>query len=742
MASNGGNPDESPIGDALREGDPRQAGPFTLLRRLGQGGMGTVYLGRAPDGELVAVKLIHPQWAADPEFRRRFTREIAAAQRVARFCTAPVLAADVEGDTAYLVTEYVPGPTLQRAVREQGPLSGSHLESVAVSVAVALQAIHAAGIVHRDLKPGNVLLSPLGPKVIDFGIAQLAEAGAHTSSAIVGTPAYMPPEQARGEHVTSASDIFAWGALVTYAATGHSPFGDGPPPSVLYRVVHHEPDLAALEPDLRALVAQALAKDPAHRPTAQQLLDALTRHAPAAQATAAGRTGEETGAEVTGGTAVARRRPRVVAGAAAAAVALVTAGVVIALRIGPAGGDDGGPPSQAIGSQKVPASSTGPASAASRGGAGGGTGGATDGGEDPATDGAVGGVKDGNPLGGQAVRFYVRPDSDAAEQASIWQADGRKGDAALMRALARVPQSVWLEARMSDADAARVVNATLDVAGKQKAVAVFVTDGIPVRDCYPNGAPDSRAYASWIDAIATAIGDRPAVVVLEPNSLSKLPGAPGCSLGGPDGEKNRFAQLSGAVRRLGALPKTAVYLDGGQQYWPSIADAASRLIKAGLDQADGYFLNASGFQPTADVEAYGVRLAKCVHLMKERAGSRCQAPEIDTVSNDTPGLPHFVIDTGRNGRGEWHPPAGKYKQAQEWCNPPGRGVGARPTTDTRSGLTDAYLWLRDPTKSNGTCTRGTSGPEDPVYGLMAPHGGAFWPDLALQRAKNAVPPLR
>ncbi len=706
--------------------------------------MGAVYLGRAPDGRQVAVKLIHPQWAADPGFRRRFTREITAAQRVARFCTAPVLAADVEGDTAYLVTEYVPGPTLQNAVRAGGPLSGSHLESVAVSVAVALQAIHAAGIVHRDLKPANVILSPLGPKVIDFGIAQLAEPGAHTSAAIVGTPAYMPPEQARGERVTPASDIFAWGALVAYAASGHAPFGDGTPPSVIYRIVHHEPDLTALEPHLRTIVAHTLAKEPTHRPTAQQLLDTLTKGAHPVTAGMpdtgrAGRTGDldgtgataETGG--TAGTVVARRRTGLLAGAAAATLALVTAGVVVALRIGATGGDDGSHGRTAA-SPAASASSAAATSGASPGAA-------QDGTNDGAKDGSGGGAKNGNPLTGSAVRFYVSPDGAAARQASTWQAAGRDGDAALMRAVARVPQAVWLEARMSDADAARIVNATLDVAGKQGSVPVFVTDRIPLRDCYPNGAPDSRAYSSWIDAIATAIGDRPAVVVLEPNSLSKVPGTQGCALGGRGGEQARYDQLSGAVGRLGALPRTAVYLDGGQRYWPSIENAANRLIKAGLDRADGFFLNASGFQPTETIEAYGVKLAKCVHLTKTRGPSRCLDAEVDVVPDETPGLPHFVVDTGRNGKGEWRPPDGKYKKAQEWCNPPGRGLGPRPTTDTASGLTDAYLWLRDPTKSNGTCTRGTSGPEDPAYRVVAPPGGEFWPDLALQRAKNAVPPL-
>ncbi len=745
----------------LREGDPRRAGPFTLLRRLGEGGMGTVFLGRAPDGRQVAVKLIHRQWAADPDFRRRFTREIAAAQRVARFCTAPVLAADVDGDIAYLVTEYVPGPTLREAVRVHGPLSGSHLETVAVSVAVALQAIHGAGVVHRDLKPGNVLLSPLGPKVIDFGIAQLAEPGAHVSSVVVGTPSFMSPEQARGEPVTPASDVFSWGALIAYAAAGRPPFGDGPLPNVLYRVVHDEPDLAALEPGLRAIVARALAKHPALRPTAQQLLDALTRHNPAAlpDRTAAlggavpaegagipGTTGNTGSAEGTGhrqggtGTIVTRRRPGIVVGAVAAAV-LVTTGAIVAVRLGAADGDEGSR-MRALSTSSARASTPAPAETAGGIGADG-SAASTKPSTDSSTEaGGDSGVGAGNPLGGRNVRFYVSPDSDASRAASTLRASGRSSDAALMAALAEAPKAVWLERWSGPADAARAVRATLDVAARQGAVAVFVTNAIPLRDCHPGGLPDSRAYSSWIDTIAETIGDSPTVIILEPNSLSKLPGGNSCDLGGPEGGKTRYAQLSDAVERLGRLPNTAVYLDGGQQHWPAVENAATRLIEAGIDRADGFYLNASGFQPTAQIEAYGIKLAKCVHVVRSTGRNDCLDAEIDAVPDDAAGLPHFVIDTARNGKGEWTPPDGKYKDPQTWCNPPGRGVGIRATTATASELTDAYLWIRDPTRSSGRCRRGASGPEDPVYGVASPEGGVFWPDLALQRAGDAVPPLR
>ncbi|WP_308125576.1 serine/threonine-protein kinase [Nonomuraea ceibae] len=253
----------------------RVIGGYTLRRVLGRGGMGEVHLAATPTGGLAAVKLIHPSLAGDPAFRRRFEREVAAARRVARFCTAPVLDAGIDGDVAYLVTEYVKGPDLARAVREQGPLSGGNLDALAVGIATALSAIHAAGVVHRDLKPSNVLLSPLGPKVIDFGIAQLAGSDGQASQAILGTPVYMAPEQARGEPVTPATDVYAWGGVIAFAGTGRAPFGEGAPGEVLYRIVAEEPRLDGLDEGIRDLVARALAKDPRERPTVQGLLAGL-----------------------------------------------------------------------------------------------------------------------------------------------------------------------------------------------------------------------------------------------------------------------------------------------------------------------------------------------------------------------------------------------------------------------------------------------------------------------------------
>ncbi|MFB4266232.1 serine/threonine-protein kinase [Nonomuraea sp. GTA35] len=286
----------------------RVVGGYTLRRLLGRGGMGEVHLAATPTGGLAAVKLIHPHLAGDPVFRRRFEREAAAARRVARFCTAPVLDAGIDGDVAYLVTEYVKGPDLAQAVREQGPLSGANLEALAVGVATALSAIHGAGVIHRDLKPSNVLLSPLGPRVIDFGVAQLVN-DSMASQAILGTPAFMAPEQVRGEPLTPAADVFAWGGVIAFAGTGRPPFGS-PPSEALYRLVHREPWLDGLDEGIRAVVERALAKDVRLRPTAQELLAELvggTRLATATQVV------ERTW---TGAVAAAGRPEAVAAGAA------------------------------------------------------------------------------------------------------------------------------------------------------------------------------------------------------------------------------------------------------------------------------------------------------------------------------------------------------------------------------------------------------------------------------------------
>ncbi|RFU38360.1 serine/threonine protein kinase [Actinomadura logoneensis] len=261
--------------------DPRSLGPYRLVGRLGRGGMGTVLLGADASGRKVAVKVINRELASEAAFRDRFRREVTAARQVRRFCTAPVLDAELEHDPLYVVTEYIEGPSLERAVAERGPLPGSDLEGLAVGVATALAAIHGAGIVHRDLKPANVLLSGTGPRVIDFGIARALDAadGPTRTGQFVGTPNYLPPELLRGEPVTPASDVFSWGCVVAYAGTGSAPFAGGTVPEIFYRVAHEPPVLDGLDADLRGIVTAALDKDPRNRPTVQELLAGLVGNA-------------------------------------------------------------------------------------------------------------------------------------------------------------------------------------------------------------------------------------------------------------------------------------------------------------------------------------------------------------------------------------------------------------------------------------------------------------------------------
>ncbi|MEO3784923.1 serine/threonine-protein kinase [Actinocorallia sp. B10E7] len=263
-----------PSTEPLESGDPERLGSYRLLGRLGRGGMGIVYLGEAPDGSRVAVKVISPDLADDPRFRERFRREVNAAGRVQRFCTAAVLDAELENPPLYVVTQYVPGPTLDQAVRENGPLRDADLEGLAVGMATALSAIHAAGLVHRDLKPSNVLLSPLGPRVIDFGIARTVDGEGQITrtGAMIGTPAFLAPELLRQEPLTPAVDVFSWGCVVAFAANGRSPFEAQTLPEIIYRISQGDPVLDGLEGRLRTIVEQALNKNPRLRPTVPQLL--------------------------------------------------------------------------------------------------------------------------------------------------------------------------------------------------------------------------------------------------------------------------------------------------------------------------------------------------------------------------------------------------------------------------------------------------------------------------------------
>ncbi|MFC8591315.1 serine/threonine-protein kinase [Streptomyces atroolivaceus] len=257
----------------LEAGEPHTIGAYRLLGRLGAGGMGRVYLGRSAGGRTVAVKVVHPHFALDEQFRERFRREVDAARRLGAQWTAPVLDADPDAPVPWVATGYVAGPPLSDAVTRHGPLPEYAVRTLGAGLGEALDAVHAHGLIHRDVKPSNVLLALDGPRLIDFGIARaLGATVSLTSTGVsVGSPGYMAPEQIRGLDISGAADVFSLGAVLAYAATGNAPFHGDSSAVLLYKVVHEEPELGDLEGELRELVALCLAKDPARRPAPSEL---------------------------------------------------------------------------------------------------------------------------------------------------------------------------------------------------------------------------------------------------------------------------------------------------------------------------------------------------------------------------------------------------------------------------------------------------------------------------------------
>ncbi|GAA3801535.1 hypothetical protein GCM10022226_21600 [Sphaerisporangium flaviroseum] len=324
----------------LHAGDPVRLGAYRIVGRLGAGGQGVVYLAESAGGDPVAIKMLHA--SPDTASVFRFRRESEVLPKVASFCTAQVLETGVAGTVPYIVSEYIEGPTLQQAVAERGPLRGRELHRLAVGTITALAAIHRAGVVHRDFKPANVLLSRDGPRVIDFGIARQA-GGEATEGGPIGTPSYMAPEQLGEDPVGPAADLFAWACTMTFAATGHPPFGTDSLPAILRRILHAEPDLGGLDGELRDLVATCLAKDPEARPMTRQVLLQLLGRPPEAPARAAGQEELEAGSTYAAQPTAPPRRRRGL-GAVIAVIAVLLIGG-LAYRVIPASGTPSPSPS-------------------------------------------------------------------------------------------------------------------------------------------------------------------------------------------------------------------------------------------------------------------------------------------------------------------------------------------------------------------------------------------------------------
>ncbi|WP_440105814.1 serine/threonine protein kinase [Streptosporangium sp. H16] len=312
-------------------GDPDLIGPHRVIGRIGRGGQGTVYLAESPAGARVAVKVLGR--GGGEQTLARFHREIELARRVEAFCTAQVLEHGEADGMPYIVSEYVDGPSLAQVIDERGPLRGAELRRLAVGTVTALAAIHRAGVVHRDFKPANVLLARDGPRVIDFGISRALDATATSSDHLVGTPPYMAPEQFDGREAGPSADLFAWASTVVCAATGEPPFGTGPLPAVIHRILNAEPVLGSLDDELRELVGECLAKDPRARPAAMPALLRLLGHPAERPSYGTGHEALGEGRKQAAPPPVRRRPSRpVIAVLAALALAAASGAAVLAIR--------------------------------------------------------------------------------------------------------------------------------------------------------------------------------------------------------------------------------------------------------------------------------------------------------------------------------------------------------------------------------------------------------------------------
>jgi endoglucanase len=386
------------------------------------------------------------------------------------------------------------------------------------------------------------------------------------------------------------------------------------------------------------------------------------------------------------------------------------------------------------------------------------------------------------------TQFYVpKPGPEAKQQIAHLRRSGTREDAELLQQMVETPTAVWFTSG-TPKQVQHDVRKTVDAAARQGTVPVLVAYNLPYRDCSQysaGGAANMAEYKAWIDAFAAGIGDREAIVILEPDGLGIIPwyttingDKEWCQPADANPETaaaERFEMLNYAVDALKAQPKTKVYLDGTHSGWLGVGDAADRLVKAGVQRADGFFLNVSNYQTTERQLKYGDWISKCIYYGTNDAEGgwrlghfeycasqyypadpndfstwtktdQWYADNVDNAANSPSGpedLAHFVIDTSRNGQGPWVPPAGVYPDPQDWCNPPDRGLGIRPTTATGDPLADAFLWIKVPGESDGQCDRGTGTGHDPARGnIVDPAAGDWFPQQALELVHLAQPPLQ
>lgn len=352
-----------------------------------------------------------------------------------------------------------------------------------------------------------------------------------------------------------------------------------------------------------------------------------------------------------------------------------------------------------------------------------------------------------------STSFYVDLTSKAARQAVDDARAGRLADAVRMAKLASWPVATWFTGGTTPEQTRAEVAALQRQAALRRQVPVLTAYNVPGRDCSQysgGGASNTAEYQAWIDGFAAGLGRGRAVVILEPDGLALPPEACG---GTPEQQAARVTEINYAVDRIGRQPGALVYLDAGHSGWRAVGDMASRLAEGGVARSRGFFLNVSNYRTDAELVRYGTMVSKCLWYLANvpgATGDQCAnqywpAADADAwYAANVPAdaaLTPFVVDTSRNGQGPWTPPAGVYPDPQDWCNPPQRGIGRTPTADTGNPLVDAYLWVKVPGESDGSCTRGTAGPVDPEWGVVDPAAGVWWPDQVHQLAALASPAL-
>ncbi|WNI19377.1 glycoside hydrolase family 6 protein [Actinacidiphila sp. ITFR-21] len=357
--------------------------------------------------------------------------------------------------------------------------------------------------------------------------------------------------------------------------------------------------------------------------------------------------------------------------------------------------------------------------------------------------------------GTRSARLFTPPADPAANTQILGLVQhGKLLDAARVRAMTRTPQAVWFTGGGTPADVEASVRETVTDAARQHALPVLALYNVPGRDCgqySAGGAADTADYEAWIDAVKAGIGGRPADVILEPDSLALLPSDCGADDAQGSRTAERYSEIRYAVSTLqSAASGDKVYIDAGHSGWHSVNDIVPRLIGAGVDDASGFYLNISNYRSDDELAWYGKLVSSCLSYVQDGGdAASCPnqywAPEdaqhwLDANVHAAPSaMKHFVTDTSRNGQGPWVPPTGVYSDPQDWCNPPGRGTGALPTLNTGDPLQDAGLWVKIPGQSDGQCTRGTAGPNDPERGYPDPAAGTWFPQQALELVHNANP---